>query len=106
MHIEQLIIQRLDYLLTKKGATSPLTLDSLIEIGAYVAAGVLRGRFSVTKEVSQEEINGVFGVVGDFFKSHFPEDFTEKTFIAMRNKALALIQETTFDSDLELFMNS
>lgn len=106
MHIEQLIIQRLDYLLTQKGETSPLTLDSLIEIGAYVSGGVLRGRFSVTKEVSQEEINGVFGIVGNFFKAHFPEDFTEETFIAMRDKTLALMKETTFDSDLEVFMNS
>lgn len=104
MEIQQLIIQLLDYLLLKKSEVKPLNIETLIEIGSYVGGGVLRGRFSLVKEVSQEEINGVFGVIGNFFKEHFPEDFTEKEFVIMRDKALELIQETTFDSDLKSFM--
>lgn len=104
MEIQQLIIQLLDYLLLKKSEVKPLNIETLIEIGSYVGGGVLRGRFSLVKEVSQEEINGVFGVIGNFFKEHFPEDFTDKEFVIMRDKALELIQETTFDSDLKSFM--
>ena len=106
MEIQQLLIQHLDFLLIKKSETKPLTIDTLIEIGSYVAGGALRGRYSLVKEVSQEEINGVFGIIGNFFKEHFPEDFSEKEFVVMRNKALALIQETTFDADLQKYMDT
>lgn len=104
MEIQQVIEQHLDTLLMQKSQQGALSLDTIIEIGAYVGAGVLRGRYSAVKEVSQEEINGVFGVIGNFYKRHFEEAFTENEFILLKNKALELVQNTSFDADLEAFM--
>lgn len=106
MHIQDLIHQNIDALLTAQSNKEDLTLAHIIEIGAYVAAGALRGRFAAEKEVSQEEINGVFGIIGDFYNEHFGEDFTESDFQAMTTQALQLLQRTTFDADLESYVDS
>ncbi len=106
MHIQDLIHQNIDALLTAQSNKENLTIAHIIEIGAYVAAGALRGRFAAEKEVSQEEINGVFGVIGDFYKDHFDEAFTEDDFKEMTDQALQLLQRTTFDADLESYVQA
>lgn len=104
MTIEDVIKQHLDQLLVLKSKNSPLTLEVLIEIGAYVGGGVLRGRFSAQKEVLVEEVNGVFRIIGQFFHDHFGEDFTAAAFVKMKDRALVLMQDTSFDANLEAFM--
>lgn len=91
------------YLATEKDI---LDTELVVKIGAYVGAGVLRGRYASEKNVTQEEINGVFGTIGDFCKIAFGRSYTKVHFKKTIDLALALVQETTFDSDLEDFVYS
>ncbi|QQU04558.1 hypothetical protein [Myroides odoratus] len=104
MDIKALIHHNLDellYLADKKGV---LNTDLVVKIGAFVGAAVLRGRFADKKEVTEEEINGVFGIVGDFCKMSFGRSYTKVHFKKMATMALELIQEPTFDTDVEVFI--
>lgn len=104
MDIKTLIHHNLDellYLADKKGV---LNTDLVVKIGAFVGAAVLRGRYADKKEVTEAEINGVFGIVGDFCKLSFGRSYTKVHFKKMTALALALIQEPTFDTDVEAFI--
>lgn len=107
MDIKTLIHHNLDelfYLADKKGI---LDTDLVVKIGAYVGAAVLRGRYADQKEVTMEEVNGVFGIIGDFCKESFGgRSFSKTHFKKMTTFALGLIQETTFDADVEEFIAS
>ncbi|MBW3518548.1 hypothetical protein [Flavobacterium sp. NKUCC04_CG] len=104
MHIQDLIIQNLDGLIKAQSNKAELQIENLIAIGAYVAAGVLRGRYQVVKEVKEEEINGVFGIVGNFYAENFGGGFTQEDFITLKTRAMELLQQPTFDSDLNEFV--
>ncbi|MGG5578366.1 hypothetical protein ACPDHL_13620 [Myroides sp. C15-4] len=104
MDIKTLIHHNLDellYLADKKGV---LNTDLVVKIGAFVGAAVLRGRYADKKEVTEAEINGVFGIVGDFCKMSFGRSYTKVHFKKMTTLALTLIQEPTFDTDVEVFI--
>jgi len=104
MDIKALIHHNLDellYLADKKGV---LNTDLVVKIGAFVGVAVLRGRFADKKEVTEAEINGVFGIVGDFCKMSFGRSYTKVHFKKMTTMALELIQEPTFDTDVEVFI--
>ncbi|MDM1045824.1 hypothetical protein HX004_08020 [Myroides sp. 1354] len=104
MDIKTLIHHNLDellYLADKKGV---LNTDMVVKIGAFVGAAVLRGRYADKKEVTEVEINGVFGIVGDFCKQSFGRSYTKVHFKKMTTMALELIQEPTFDTDVEVFI--
>lgn len=104
MEIKTLIHHNLDellYLADKKGV---LNTELVVKIGAFVGAAVLRGRYADKKEVTDAEINGVFGIVGDFCKLSFGRSFTKVHFKKMTTLALTLIQELTFDKDVETFI--
>ncbi|MBB1149394.1 MULTISPECIES: hypothetical protein [unclassified Myroides] len=104
MDIKTLIHHNLDellYLADKKGV---LNTDLVVKIGAFVGAAVLRGRYADKKKVTEAEINGVFGIVGDFCKLSFGRSYTKVHFKKMTALALALIQEPTFDTDVETFI--
>lgn len=104
MDIKDWITTNLDKLLVGQSRKGVLTVAHIIEIGAYVAGGVLRSRFSSEKEVSSEDINGVFGVIVTFYKQNFGKDFTPEDFESMQKKTLALLQSETFDRELHAFM--
>lgn len=102
--IKTLIHHNLDellYLADQKGA---LNTDLVVKIGAFVSAAVLRGRYADKKAVTEEEINGVFGIVGDFCKMSFGRSYTKVHFKKMTTLALELIQKPTFDTDVEVFI--
>ncbi|WP_430612879.1 hypothetical protein [Flavobacterium sp. JP2137] len=105
MHIQDLIIQNLDGLIKAKSQKAELQIDDLIAIGAHVGAGVLRGRYQVVKEVKEEEIAGVFGIIGNFYAESFGDAFRQDAFIALRSMAMELLQQPTFDSDLNEFVS-
>lgn len=106
MDIQTLIHQNMDELLYLANEKEILNTDLVVKIGAYVAAGVLRGRFADQKNVTTEEINGVFGIIGNFCKTAFGRSYTKVHFKKMTTLALELMQETTFDSDVEDFIAS
>ncbi|MTG99097.1 MULTISPECIES: hypothetical protein [Myroides] len=105
MDIKTLIHHNLDELLYLADKKEILNTDLVVEIGAYVGAAVLRGRFADKKEVTVDEINGVFGIIGDFCKMSFGRSFTVVHYRKMTKLANDLLQETTFDADLEDFIN-
>ncbi len=105
MDIQTLIHHNLDELFYLADKKEILNTDLVVKIGAYVGAAVLRGRYADQKEVTQEEVNGVFGIIGDFCKESFGgRSFSKVHFKKMTKLALELIQETTFDSDVEEFL--
>lgn len=106
MTIQNLIYQNLDILIKKQSEkTEGLTLQKAIEIGAYVAAGVLRSRHKDKGEVLPEEIEGVYGIVGKFFQESF-DTFTQENFDLLKKTSLDLMQKPTFDQDLDTFIES
>lgn len=106
MDIQSLIHRNLDELMYLADQKQILNTNLVVEIGAYVGAAVLRGRYADKKEVTQEEINGVFGIVGDFCKMSFGRSYTKVHFKKMCKLALELLQKPTFDSDVEAFISS
>ncbi len=107
MDIQTLIQKNLDQLLYLADKKQVLDNAMVVKIGAFVAAAVLRGRFAEQKEVTQQEINGVFGIIGDFFRTSFGgRSFSKVHFNKMTSLSLELIQETTFDQDLQEFIGS
>lgn len=104
MHIQDVIIQNLDGLIKAQSSKSELKIEDLVAIGAYVGAGVLRGRYQVVKEVKEEEIQGVFGIIGNFYRDSFGDAFDQEDFVALKSKAMELLQQPTFDSDLLEFV--
>lgn len=106
MNIKDLINQNLDILIRKQSESSEaLTIQKAIEIGAYVAAGVLRSRHKAEGKVLPEEIEGVYGIVGVFYNRNF-DAFTEENFNELKNYSLGLMQKPTFDQDLDSFIES
>ncbi len=104
MDIKIVIQQHLDELFYIADQKGKLNTNLVVEIGAYIGAGVLRGRFATNKEVTQEEINGVFGVIGDFCKQSFGRSYTKVHFKKTTVLALNLLQKTSFDDDLQTFL--
>jgi len=106
MTIQDLIYQNLDILITKQSEKPEgLTLQKSIDIGAYVAAGVLRSRHKDKGEVLPEEIEGVYGIVGEFYKKSF-DSFTQENFDLLKKTSLEMMQKPTFDQDLDSFIES
>jgi|SRR5690554_2138307 len=106
MNIQDLIIQNLDILIMKQSEKpEALTMQKAIEIGAYVAAGVLRSRHKATGEVLPEEIEGVYGIVGNFYNKSF-DTFTQEHFDELKKSSLDMMQKSTFDQDLDAFIQS
>lgn len=107
MDIQTLIQKNLDELFYLADKKQVLDTVMVVRIGAFVGAAVLRGRFADQKQVSQEEINGVFGIIGDFCRMSFGgRSFSKVHFNKMVKLALELIQETSFDQDVEEFIAS
>lgn len=106
MTIKDLIYQNLDLLLQAQSKKEEgLHMQAAIKIGAYVAAGVLRSRHKETKEILDEEIKGVYQIVGTFFVEHFPS-FTNDDFTALKEDSLDKLQMPTFDQDLQEFIDA
>lgn len=106
MNIKDLIYQNLDILLKKQSEQKgSLTMQRAIEIGAYVAAGVLRSRHKHNKAILPEEIDGVYKIVGSFYAESF-KAFSQDNFDLLKKTSLDLMQKPTFDQDLDVFVQS
>lgn len=106
MNIKDLIYQNLDILL-KKQSEKPdgLNMQLAIEIGAYVAAGVLRSRYKQEKSILPEEIEGVYKIVGSFFAENF-KSFSKEDYEGLKENSLEMMQDPSFDQNLDVFIKS
>ena len=106
MTIQDLIYQNLDILLKNQAQKEEgLNMERALKIGAYVAAGVLRSRHKEQKEILTIEIEGVYGIVRDFYQEHF-ESFNNKDYENLKDTSLNLLRNPNFDQELESFIQS
>lgn len=106
MSIKNLIYQNLDILFRKQSdKPEGLNMQSAIEIGAYVAAGVLRSRYKQEKTILAEEIDGVYKIVGGFFTENF-NSFSQADFDDLKESSLGLLQDPAFDNNLDTFIQT
>lgn len=100
--IEQLIKKDLELFLYHK-SQSKITVEDVIEIGAYVAANFLRIIFTKNKELKPEEINGVFGIVSNVYNELFENQLTQTDYKELSSKALKLLKDTDFEQNSKRF---
>src|SRR5690554_1184802 len=100
--IEQFIKKDLELFLYHK-SQSKITVEDVIEIGAYVAANFLRIIFTKNKELKPEEINGVFGIVSNVYNELFENQLTQTDYKELSSKALKLLKDTDFEQNSKRF---
>lgn len=106
LNIEKLIHDDLDYLLTKKSEQGELTLHKVIEVAAYVAAKYLRIIYTKNKEIKPEELNGVFGIISNFYSEIFNNELHDNEYQKISSTALDLLQDTNFDNNCKEYFAS
>ena len=105
-NIEDLITLDLQTFLGLKAKNDTISIESALEIGAYVAANFLRIIYTKNKEIKPEEINGVFGIVSNFYSTYFEGQITEDDFQNMAKKSSELLQNTDFDEMSRTFFKN
>lgn len=105
LNIQDVILNDLDKLLKAKSQHNGLNINDVVEIGAYVGASVLRQRFKSTQKINDKEINGVFGVIGNFYVQSFKNNFSQIEFDRMLKRSLELLQTPSFDQDCLVFFD-
>lgn len=96
-NIEDLIALDLQTFLNLKTKNEVISIEDALDIASYVSANFMRIIFTKNKSIEKNEINGVFGIVSNFYNIHFEGQITEKEFQDMSQKALELLQNTAFD---------
>lgn len=82
---------------------SKISIDDLIDISSYLAAGLFRSRWKQKGELTESEVSVVLGNIGDFCFEHFGENFTQKDFDKIVKISQLLLQKPTFDDDSQTF---
>ena len=105
--IETLLPHDLEtFLYLKSKGNKTLTITDALTIGAYVAANYLRMIYMKNKTVTPEEINGVFGLVSNFYNLYFENQLQESDFLQMSKQSLELMQDTEFDQKSKAFFQN
>ena len=102
-NIDQLIANDLEKLLYHKSLKSKVTVNIATEIAAYVAAKYLRIIFAKNKEIKPEELNGVFGIISNYYNEIFSNQLNTDDYKSISKTALNLLNDTNFDANCEKF---
>ena len=105
-NIEDLIALDLQTFLNLKTKNETISINDALEIASYVSANFMRVIYSKNKSIEKHEINGVFGIVTNFYNSYFEGQITEDEFQEMAKKSLQLLQNTAFDEMSKTFFNN
>jgi len=105
-NIENLIRKDLDTLLYHKSLQEEISTKIAIEIAAYVAANFLRIIFAKNKEIKPEELNGVFGIISNFYNEIFNNQLEKDDYKNISEMALNLLNDTDFDNKCKTFFNN
>lgn len=105
-NIEHLIVTDLEKLLSQKHSTKNIKLDTAIETAAYVAAKYLRIIFANNKEIKTEELNGIFGIISNFYNEIFQNQLNTNDYQAISTTALQLLKDVDFDTNCEKFFKN
>lgn len=101
--IEELIPLDLTTFLELKSKNAGINSEAAIEIGAYVAANFMRIIYTKNKTITKEEINGVFGIVSNFYHEFFEGQLLKEDYVTMSEKAMKLLNDTGFDENSKRF---
>ncbi|MDN3706072.1 hypothetical protein QW060_02915 [Myroides ceti] len=101
--IEELIPLDLTTFLELKSRNAAIDSAAAIEIGAYVAANFMRIIFTKNKAITKEEINGVFGIVSNFYNEFFEGQLLKEDYIEMSDLAMNLLKDADFDDNSKRF---
>lgn len=101
--IEELLPEDLKTFLQLKEKNGHINSADALEIGAYVAANYLRLIYSRNKSVTETELNGVFGLISNFYNTYFENQLNREDYEQMSKKAFALLQDTGFDENSRAF---
>lgn len=104
-NIEDLITLDLQTFINLKMKNDTISIDDVLEISAYVAANFMRIIFTRNKQIEDQEINGIFGIISNFFNSYFEGQISETDFKIMTEKSSQLLQNTNFDEMSKAFFN-
>ena len=104
-NIEDLIALDLQTFLNLNAKNNNISIDDALEIAAYVSANFMRIIYAKNKSIEKHEINGIFGIVSNFYNSFFDGQITEEEFKDMANKSTQLLQNTSFDEMSKAFFN-
>lgn len=104
-NIEDLIALDLQTFLNLKTKNETITINDALEIAAYVSANFMRVIYTKNKNIEKHEINGVFGIVKNFYNTFFEGQITEDEYQEMAKKSLQLLQNTAFDEMSKTFFN-
>lgn len=102
-NIEQLIRIDLETLLYHKRLKNEISITNAIEIAAYVAAKFLRIIYAKNKQITTEELNGVFGIISNIYNELFSNQLEIVDFEKISSLALDLLKDTAFDKNCETF---
>lgn len=105
-NIDKLISNDLETLLYHKILTGNVSVDNATEIAAYVAAKYLRIIYAKNKEIKPEELNGVFGIVSNYYHEIFGDQLNENDYKSITDLALNLLKDTGFDANCERFFRT
>lgn len=105
-NIEQLIKEDLETFLHYKSLQHEISVNDAVEIAAYVGANFLRVIFAKNKDVTPEELNGVFGIISNVYRDLFDGQLTKEDYKKISLLAFELLKDTDFDSKSRLFFSN
>src|SRR5690606_8215412 len=103
-NFDEQIREDLDMFLSLKSKTS-LQIDDIIQIGAFVGANFLRMLFSQQKDVNDQQLNRIFGVISNHYHDLFDDQLSEKDYSQLPQKALAELQDVNFEQNMHDYFN-
>ncbi len=101
--IEEVLSEDLTTFLQLKEKDGHINSADALEIGAYVAANYLRMIYTRNKSVTEAELNGVFGLISNFYNVYFENQLTHYDYEQLSKKALELLRDTDFDKNSRAF---
>lgn len=104
-NIEDLITLDLQTFIQLKMENDTISIDDVLEISAYVSANFMRIIYTKNKKIESAEVNGIFGIVSNFFNTYFEGQITEEEFKNMTIKSSQLLQNTDFDEMSKAFFS-
>lgn len=93
------------FLHLKAQTQDTVTIEDALTIGAQVAARYLRLIFNQNKEVTPEELNGVFGLVSNYYAEIFEGQLQQEDYLNMSAQSKALLESTDFDAQSQAFFD-
>lgn len=104
-NIEDLIALDLQTFLNLKTKDNYISIDDAIEIAAYISANFMRIIYTKNKSIEKHEINGIFGIISNYYNSFFDGQITDEDFQEITKKSTQLLQNTSFDEMSRSFFN-